>query len=172
MSDACVTEKKYIDLYSIFTILEYNKFFTRDNHIDEDANYHGTFKVNKSRSILLVSDGLINLALGVILLLFPLGVLEILGLPQSNTHFYPTILGGVLFGIGIALFIERYGIKYQIRGLGLEGAIAINFCGAIVLLVWLLIDPFDLPMRGYLVLWIIAISVLLIGLVELLTKSR
>ena len=128
--------------------------------------------MNKLQSILLVSDGLINLVLGIILLLFPLGVSEILGLPQPNTHFYPTILGGVLFGIGIALLIERYGFKYQIRGLGLGGAIAINFCGALVLLIWLLIDPFDLPMRGYLVLWIIALGVLFIALIELLAKSR
>ena len=45
----------------------------------------------------------------------------------------------------IAMFVERYGYKYMIRGLGLGGLIAINICGGIVLLIWLIIDPFDLP---------------------------
>jgi hypothetical protein len=41
--------------------------------------------------------------------------------------------------------IERYGASKNIRGLGLGGAIAINLCGAGVLLLWLLIVPFDIP---------------------------
>ena len=84
---------------------------------------------------------------------------------------YPTILGGVIFGIGIALYVERYGYKSGIRGLGLGGAIAINICGGLVLLIWLLVNPFDLPIRGYIVLWIIALLVLLLGIKELASKS-
>jgi hypothetical protein len=121
--------------------------------------------------ILLSIDGVINVVLGILLLLFPFGIAELLGVPESNTNFYPTILGGVILGIGIALFVERYGFKYQIRGLGLGGAIAINICGAMVLLIWLLINPFDLPLRGYIILWVIAIGVLLVGVAELIAKS-
>ena len=121
--------------------------------------------------ILLLIDGIINLVLGILLLLFPAGIPEILGLPDSTLHFYPTILGGVIFGIGVALLIERYGFKYQIRGLGLGGAIAINISGALVLLVWLIIDPFDLPFKGYFILWSIAIIVLLVGIIEIIAKS-
>jgi len=86
-------------------------------------------------------------------------------------NFYPTILGGVIFGIGIALFVERYGFKNEIRGLGLGGAIAINICGALVLLIWLIINPFDLPLRGYIILWSISIIVLFVGIVEIVAKS-
>ena len=125
----------------------------------------------RKQEILLSIDGMINVILGILLLLFPLGIDGLLGVPQSNIHFYPTILGGVILGIGIALFIERYGFQSNIRGLGLGGAIAINICGAVVLLIWLIIDPFTLPLRGYIILWVIAIVVLFVGIIELVAKS-
>ncbi|NNL76615.1 MAG: hypothetical protein HKO68_09810, partial [Desulfobacterales bacterium] len=78
---------------------------------------------SKHKTFLLI-DGIINLVLGIILLFFPLGLVELIGLPYTNTNFYPVILGAVLFGIGIALLIERYGAHKDIRGLGLGGAIA------------------------------------------------
>ena len=96
---------------------------------------------------------------------------ERIGVPVPGTNFYPTILGGVIFGIGIALYIERYGYTKNIRGLGLGGAIAINICGGMVLLIWLLVNPFELPMRGYIVLWTIALLVLLVGIIEMFAKS-
>jgi hypothetical protein len=127
--------------------------------------------MEREQETLLTIDGIINITLGILLLLFPFGVWELLGVPKAITNFYPTILGGVIFGIGIALFIERYGFRHNIRGLGLGGAIAINICGALVLIIWLIIDPFDLPLRGYIVLWTIGVGVLLVGIVELVAKS-
>jgi len=125
---------------------------------------------SKHKAFLLI-DGVINLVLGIILLLFPLGMAKLLGLPNSNTNFYPVILGAVLFGIGIALLVERYGAHKDVRGLGLGGAIAINLCGAGVLLVWLVAAPLDIPLRGHIILWSIAIIVLIVGLAELITKT-
>jgi hypothetical protein len=119
----------------------------------------------------LTIDGIINLVLGILLLLFPLGMAELLGVPQSDVNFYPTILGAVIFGIGIALLIERYGFAQNIRGLGLGGAIAINLCGALALLVWLVSTPLNIPLRGQVILWAIAVIVLLVGIVEILAKS-
>jgi hypothetical protein len=127
--------------------------------------------MKKKHALLLTIDGIINLALGILLLLFPLGMAELLGVPQSNVSFYPTILGAVIFGIGIALLIERYGFTRNIRGLGLGGAIAINMCGALALLVWLVSTPLNIPLRGYVILWSIAVIVLLVGMVEILAKS-
>ena len=127
--------------------------------------------MKKKQKTLLIIDGIINLVLGILLLLFPFGIAELLGVPESRINFYPTILGAVIFGIGVALIIEVYGVPRGIRGLGLGGAIAINMCGATALMVWLIVKPLDIPMRGYIILWSIAIIVLLIGLVELLTKS-
>jgi hypothetical protein len=127
--------------------------------------------MESKHKILLVIDGIINLVLGVLLLLFPAGIVDFLGLPYTNTNFYPSILGAVLFGIGIALFIERYGAPTNIRGLGIGGAIAINLCGAGVLLVWLFVSPFDIPLRGIIILWSIAVIVLMVGFVEIISRT-
>ena len=120
---------------------------------------------------LLFIDGIVNLLLGILLLLFPLGIAGLVGAPLSNTNFYPTILGAVIFGIGIALLIDVYGQPHGIRGLGLAGAITINFFGAGILTLWLIFAPLSLPLRGYIVLWAIAIVVLAIGFFELISKS-
>jgi len=117
---------------------------------------------------LLIIDGLVNLLLGVLLLLFPLGMASMLGVPEPDSNFYPGILGAVLCGIGIALLIDARGASSGFHGLGLAGAIVINFCGAGVLLGWLLFVPLDLPLRGRVTLWTIAVGVLTIGTVELL----
>jgi hypothetical protein len=55
--------------------------------------------------------------------------------------------------------------------LGLAGAVAINFCAAGVLTIWLISAPLSLPLRGYIILWTIAIVVLAIGFIELISKS-
>ena len=127
--------------------------------------------MDRKQKRLLLVDAVANLALGVLLLLFPFGIAEILGVPQPESDFYPTILGGVIFGIGVALLIERYGFEKGVRGLGLGGAIAINLCGSLVLLGWLILAPPAIPLRGTILLWGIGILVLGIGLVELAAKS-
>ena len=91
--------------------------------------------------LLLVIDAGVNLLLGGLLLLFPLGIAARLGLPPADSAFYPVILGGVLFGIGLALLLEAFGEGRGLHGLGMAGAIAINFCGAGVLAVWLVAVP-------------------------------
>jgi hypothetical protein len=120
---------------------------------------------------LLLVDAAVNLILGVVLLLYPVGIVKLLGLPPTNTYFYASILGAVLFGIGIALLIERFGESKNVRGLGLAGAIAINFSGAGALVVWLVVSPFNIPTRGRVILWSVAIAVLLIGFAEIVTRS-
>jgi hypothetical protein len=127
-------------------------------------------KAEKKHKALLLIDGIINLILGCVLLLFPLGIAKIFGIPESDINFYPSVLGGVIFGIGIALLIELYGAPKGLRGLGLGGAIAINLCGSVVLCVWLILKPFGIPLRGYIILWSIAVMVILVGIVELITR--
>jgi hypothetical protein len=122
--------------------------------------------------VLLTIDGLANLALGVILLLFPVGAGQALGAPSFTDLFYPTLLGGVLVGIGLALFIQRFRGSQPVSGLGVEGAIAINVCGAGVLLIWLIFGSLDVPNIGRSVLWIVAIVVFLIATVEMLWRFR
>jgi len=120
----------------------------------------------KHKNLLLV-DGIVKLALGILLLLFPLGIAEFFSVTVPTNNFYATILGGVIFGIGAALLIERYGFENQVRGLGLGGAIAINIYGSLVLPGWLIFTPPMIQLRGSIILWTIGILVLGIGLVEL-----
>lgn len=127
--------------------------------------------MNPKQRVLLAVDAWVNLILGAGLLLYPTGVLGLLGLPPSTTHFYPTILGGVIFGIGVGLVLELWGAPRGIRGLGLGGAIAINLSGAGVLFFWLLVGGLDLPFRGRIVLWIVAVVVLGVGVAEIATRS-
>jgi hypothetical protein len=127
--------------------------------------------MNNRHQLLLAVDGIVNLVLGAILLFFPAGLVDVLGLPATGSFFYPSILGAVIFGIGLALFVELYGASSRIRGLGLGGAIAINLCGGGALLVWLVGVPLDIPLHGKIILWVVAVLVLLIGLAEIATKS-
>jgi hypothetical protein len=112
---------------------------------------------------LLLIDAAANLVLGSLLLCFPLGIGRLLGLPSAESSFYPTILGGVIFGIGVALMLARAGRP----GLGVEGAVAINLIGAGVLAAWLLISPPLIPARGLVTLWVVAIVVAGIGVIEI-----
>jgi nitrate reductase gamma subunit len=118
---------------------------------------------------LLLADAVINLLLGVLLLLYPQWLAEALGMPEVATNFFPNVLGGVLFGIGLALLIAHRG---GLQGLGLDGAIAINLCGAGVVAGWLVLAPHAIAPRGKITLWIIAILVFGIGLVELQHRIR
>jgi hypothetical protein len=127
--------------------------------------------MKRHQQLLLIVDAIVNLAIGILLLLVPLGTAELFGVPRSNLDFYPTLLGAVIFGIGIALLIEIIGYAQNIRGLGLGGAITINFCAATVLMLWLLIGSPNLPVRGLVLLWAIVILVFGIGIAELITKS-
>jgi len=121
------------------------------------------------RRPLLLADALINLLLGALLLVYPRWLVEALGMPEVATTFFPNVLGGVLLGIGLALLIS-YGGGAQ--ALGLDGAIAINLCGAGVVVAWLVIAPHAIPPRGKITLWIIALTVIGIGLVELRHRLR
>ncbi len=91
-------------------------------------------------------------------------LVEALGLPAVRLAFFPNVLGGVLIGIGIALLLAR---RSGATGLGLDGAIAINLCGAGVVVGWLLVSPDVIPTRGRWTLWTVAAVVIGIGIVEL-----
>ena len=59
----------------------------------------------------------------------------------------------------------------KVSEIGLGGSIAINICGSLVLLGWLVLAPPAIPLRGTILLWGIGILVLGLGLVELAAKS-
>ncbi len=124
------------------------------------------------RSTLLEFDGAGNLFLGFIFLVFPTSVSELMGLPGGESRFYPTVLGAILFGIGVALLLERFRGSRNITGLGLAGALTINLSFGIALAFWLLATNVELTLLGSVVLS--SLAVLLIGIsgVELLTEIK
>ena len=124
------------------------------------------------RSFLLKADAAINLILGVLLMAFPAKLVKALGIPLSDPSFYATILGGVLFGIGLALLLECYRKSNRFIGLGLGGAIAINLCGGLVLAAWLLSNRLGLPLKGQIFIWSLVLLLVGISVLEGLSHFR
>jgi hypothetical protein len=124
-----------------------------------------------SKAILIV-DAAINLILGFLLLIFSPRVVQLLGVPATKQGFYPNILGGVLFGIGIALLIECFRRSGSLVGLGLGGAIAINLCGGLVLTAWLIFGGIAIPVRGQIFLWSLAAILVVVSSAELLVSVK
>lgn len=122
-------------------------------------------------SPILTVDAAVNLGLGVLLMLFPRDLLSILGVPVPSSSFYPSILGVVLAGIGLALLLQRFPGSSRLTGLGIEGAIAINMCGAGMLVAWLIHGKLDIPSHGYAFLWAVVLVVLSVGGLEILLRS-
>ena len=118
--------------------------------------------MDNMRNELLTVDGIINLGLGVLLIWFPPSVVEALGVPGQEGAFYANILGGILFGVGVALLIERFRPPLRAVGLGLAGAITINLAGAVVLAAWLVFGKLTPSTLGSVLLW--AMVIVLVGL--------
>jgi hypothetical protein len=125
-----------------------------------------------NRTTLLKADAAINLILGVLLMAFPAKLVKALGIPMADPSFYATVLGGVLFGIGLALLLECYRKSNRFAGLGLGGAIAINLCGGLVLAAWLLSSKLSLPLRGQIFLWSLVLILVGISLLEGLSHFK
>lgn len=129
------------------------------------------------KSKILLIDALINFVLGVLLVVFPRSIVHALGVPTTETAFYPSILGGVLVGIAVALIVEYRRKRPGPVGLGLAGAVAINLCGAAVLVGWLVWGGLDIPFRGRVFLWVLAAGLVIVSGSELIfivraTKNR
>jgi hypothetical protein len=129
---------------------------------NEVADERTRLRSRVDRRALLTVDATVNLALGVALAFFPRWLVAILGVPDVEPAFYPSILGSVLIGVGIALLLGRSKPTLELAGLGLEGAVAINLCGGVALAAWLLLGDLELPLRGEFFLW--GLVILLVGL--------
>ncbi len=120
-----------------------------------------------SRSAILLFDGVGNLLLGTVLLVTPTGVATWLGIEDPGGAFFPTLFGAVLLGIGVALLLERSAKLEDIRGLGLGGALVINFAFGIALAGWLLVEGPGLPGHATIILWALVVILVGLGAVEL-----
>ena len=129
-----------------------------------------------SKPILLKIDAVINFILGALLLMsipYPMTIPGFFGVPPIEHPFYPSIMGGIFIGIGIALWFETYEKKNsRMVGLGLIGAISINLCGGITLLGWLLFGQLNLPPHGQIFLWSITAILISISSLELSVQIK
>jgi hypothetical protein len=125
-----------------------------------------------SRSKILLVDALINLILDLLLLTFPVRVVQFWGMPESQTKFYPSIFGAVLIGVAIALCIEHFRGPSGIVGLGLGGAVSINLCAGLVLGAWLIWGQLNIPSHGKVILWALVALLVIISSVELAGHFR
>ena len=117
--------------------------------------------------IILWIDAVINGILGILLLAFSPALSHFLGVPDAVTSFYPNILGGILLGISIALILEANRRDPSFIGLGLGGAVFINLCGGIVLIVWLIFGNLTIPVKGRILLWGLSVILVVLSGVEL-----
>ena len=117
-------------------------------------------------------DAAINLILGGMLLFFPKRVIGFLGAPMTQQPFYPSILGGVLIGIGIALIIECVRKGVGPVGLGLGGAVAVNLSAGFVLAAWLLFSDLGIPLKGQIFLWGLVLVLVVISVSELVVYAK
>jgi hypothetical protein len=124
------------------------------------------------KSKILLIDAFVNFVLGVLLATFPRSIVDALGVPRTDTAFYPSVFGGVLLGVAVALVVEHYRRSPGPVGLGLAGAIAINLCGAAVLLGWLMWGGLDIPLRGLIFLWVLAVGLVLISVSEQIFMAK
>ncbi len=125
-----------------------------------------------NRRVLLSIDAAVNLVLGSVLMAFPTRLVTVLGIPTTDTRFYPTVLGAVLLGIGLALLVEVRSHTPRAVGLGLTGAVTINLCGGIMLGIWLLVGGLDLPTRGLILLWLLVFVLVGLSSFELMAQMR
>ena len=119
------------------------------------------------QSEVLLVDAAINLALGILLIIFSPGGVYTLGVPGTDQRFYTSILGAVFVGIAIALVMEYLRKGEGLVGLGLGGAVSINLCGGLMLAAWLAFGRLDLPLHGRVFLWALVAILVVISTVEL-----
>lgn len=114
---------------------------------------------------LLWLETVLKLAGGLALLLAPLTLIRVLGLPAAASAYWPRMLGAVLVGIAAAAFIE--GAWSGSRGLGLAGLVLINLAGAAGIATMALFGGGAPTRRGRFFLGSVALLLFVLALVEI-----
>ncbi len=109
---------------------------------------------------LLWFEALLKGTIGLVMLVFPVTAAKVAGLPHGNVSFWPRLFGAALLGLAAAFAVEGSN-QIQARGLGLGGALAINFVATLALLGLLTFKGAG-TRRGAALLWaMIALLILL-----------
>lgn len=109
-------------------------------------------------------DAIVHLFMGSQLTLRPRGFIRMLGLPPTDTTFYPRLLGAVLFGIGLSILI---GIRTETPiWIGPGAEIVLALVGAGVLATLIASNRFAFTARGKVVSWFLVALLVLLAWLE------
>ncbi len=111
-------------------------------------------------------EAILKGTVGLLLLLAPGTLARVLGLPRPETGFWPRLLGSSLLALTAAYLVEGFAAG-RTQGLGLGGSVAVNLAAAPLIAAVTLMAAPQLTRRGKALLWLLAILVAVLGLVEL-----
>lgn len=114
---------------------------------------------------LLWIETLLKLAGGVALLIAPVTIVRLLGLPDPAGGFWPRLLGAVLICLAAATYME--GAWPGSRGLGLAGCIVVNLGAAAVIAAMAVLGTGVVTRRGRAALWMLVGVLILLALAEI-----
>lgn len=114
---------------------------------------------------LLWIETLLKLSAGLLLALVPRSTLGVLGLPRTETGFWPRLLGALLIGLAGATFLE--GRSPGSHGLGLAGCVIVNFSGVSMMATLLVLDAGPASTRGRAMMWTLVILLILLCVLEI-----
>jgi len=115
---------------------------------------------------LLWIETLLKLSGGLVLALAPLTAIKVLGLPRTDSGFWPRLLGAVLIGMAAATYLEgRY--AGATRGLGLAGSLLVNVATIGMLTTLLVLGRASTTQRGTAILWLLVAALTLLVVLEI-----
>lgn len=113
---------------------------------------------------LLWIETLLKFFPGLLLVVAPAVTLRLLGLPRTDSSFWPRVCGALLIGIAAALFLEGTSVGH---GLGLAGVAVVNLCGASLLASFLVVDRGPASRRGRVAVWLTVCALLVLSVFEI-----
>ena len=115
---------------------------------------------------LLWIETLLKFSGGLVLALTPLTAIRVLGLPGTDSGFWPRLLGAVLIGLAAATYLEgRFGGTP--RGLGLAGCFLVNVAAVAMLVSHMALSKGVQTRRGQSILWLLVAALLLLIVFEI-----
>ncbi len=118
---------------------------------------------------LLWFETILKGSIGIILLLAPITLARIAGLPHGNTSLWPRLFGATLVGIAAAFAVEGYNQINEpliAKGIGLAGAVVINLTAILALLSVLIFKGVS-SKRAYALIWVSILVLLGLMLFEI-----
>lgn len=111
-------------------------------------------------------EAIVKAAAGLVLVVLPLSALTLAGLERPSSGFWPRLAGGILIGLGAAVFISLHDPQAR-GGLGPAGLVAINLGTAATLAIPLIMGNAAPTRRGRLFILINLLLLLTLAFLEI-----